>query len=124
AEADRLSKQNKEFIKGLFPEGTIYASLLPKTAQEVIGKVGAQTRGVEKMLRRIGFRYAERVDPFDGGPHFTAPTDEVTLVQRASKVAIRAIGDDAMHTKNRSIVAVETEGPPYFRAVLAHWEPA
>ena len=28
AEADRLSKQNKEFIRGLFPEGTIYASLL------------------------------------------------------------------------------------------------
>lgn len=30
AEADRLSKQNKEFIKGLFPEGTIYASLMPE----------------------------------------------------------------------------------------------
>src|SRR5688572_12149317 len=59
AEADRLSKKNKEFIRGLFPEGTIYASLLPKTAQDVIGKVGAQTKGVEKMLRRIGFRYAE-----------------------------------------------------------------
>ena len=78
AEADRLSKKNKEFIKGLFPEGAIYATLLPQDAQDVIGKVGAQTKGVEKMLRRIGFRYAWRVDPFDGGPHFTAPTDEVT----------------------------------------------
>ena len=81
AEADRLSKKNKEFVKGLFPEGPIYASLLPEDAQSVIGKVGAQTRGVEKMLRRVGFRYAWRVDPFDGGPHFTAPTDEVTLVR-------------------------------------------
>ena len=45
AEADRLSKKNKEFIKGLFPEGAIYASLLPQEAQDVIGKVGAQTRG-------------------------------------------------------------------------------
>jgi len=42
----------------------------------VIGKVGAQTKGVEKMLRRVGFRYAERIDPFDGGPHFFAGVDE------------------------------------------------
>ena len=55
---------------------------------EVIGKVGPQTRGVEKMLRRIGFRYAERVDPFDGGPHFTAPTDEVLLVQRTHEARV------------------------------------
>jgi arginine N-succinyltransferase len=48
AEADRLSKRNKEFIRGLWPEGAIYASLLPKAAQDVIGKVGAQTKGVEK----------------------------------------------------------------------------
>jgi len=122
AEADVLSKQNKEFIRGLFPEGTIYASLLPQQAQDVIGKVGAQTRGVEKMLRRIGFRYAERVDPFDGGPHFTAPTDEVTLVQRSGNTVVKAIGEDALRTKNRSIVAVESVEPPYFRAVLAHWD--
>src|SRR3954453_10708018 len=33
AEADRLSKKNKEFIKALFPEGVIHASMLPKQAQ-------------------------------------------------------------------------------------------
>src|SRR6185369_2732398 len=91
AEADRLSRQNKEFIRGLFPEGTIYASLLPKEAQDVIGKVGAQTRGVEKLLRRIGFRYAERVDPFDGGPHFTAMTDEIKLVVETHRAKIAAL---------------------------------
>src|SRR5580658_5511674 len=91
AEADRLSKKNKEFIKGLFPEGAIYASLLPDDAQAVIGKVGAQSRGVERMLRRIGFHYAWRVDPFDGGPHFTAPTDEVTLVQRSHEARVTGL---------------------------------
>jgi arginine N-succinyltransferase len=91
ADADRLSKKNKEFIKGLFPEGAIHATLLPKQAQDVIGKVGAQTKGVERMLRRIGFRYAERVDPFDGGPHFTAPTDEVTLVAQSHRVKVSRI---------------------------------
>jgi arginine N-succinyltransferase len=117
AEADRLSKQNKEFIKGLFPEGTIYASLLPEKAQEVIGKVGAQTRGVERMLRRVGFRYAERVDPFDGGPHFTAPTDEVTLVQRTHTTKVKAT--DLKESRTRALVAVELKESPFFRAVLA-----
>jgi arginine N-succinyltransferase len=121
AEADRLSKKNKEFVKGLFPEGSIYASLLPETAQSVIGKVGPQTRGVEKLLHRIGFRYAWRVDPFDGGPHFTAPTDEVTLV-RASHPArfAGALAADAQ-VKARALVAVEHADPPFFRAVAAPW---
>jgi arginine N-succinyltransferase len=116
-EADRLSKQNKEFIRGLFPEGTIYASLLPEKAQAVIGKVGTQTRGVEKMLRRIGFRYAERVDPFDGGPHFTAPTDEISLVQRTHKATVRATS--LKDARSRALVAVNLKDPPFFRAILA-----
>jgi arginine N-succinyltransferase len=118
AEADKLSKKNKEFIKALFPEGIIYASVLPQNAQEVIGKVGAQTRGVEKLLRRIGFRYAERVDPFDGGPHFTARMDEITLVADTR----RARADRPMTpapTDKKAMVAVEGPEPPFFRAVMA-----
>src|SRR6202023_1975591 len=112
ADADRLSKQNKEFIRGLFPERSIYASLLPKQAQDVIGKVGSQTKGVEKMLRRIGFRYAERVDPFDGGPHFTAPTDEVSLVQRTGKAKISHLLGKSEPAKKRALVSIElAEGP-------------
>ena len=116
AEADRLSKKNKEFIRSLFPEGTIYASLLPKHAQEVIGKVGAQTRGVEKMLRRIGFRYAERVDPFDGGPHFTAPTDEITPVERTRKMKIGPLQPRGQVGNKRALIAVDLPEAPYFRA--------
>jgi arginine N-succinyltransferase len=122
AEADRLSKQNKEFIRGLFPEGPIYATLLSPKAQEVIGKVGVQTRGVEKMLRRIGFRYADRVDPFDGGPHFSAPTDEVSLVKRAHLAKVTKITRDVI-VKSRSLVAIELKEAPYFRCVLAECAP-
>jgi arginine N-succinyltransferase len=119
AEADRLSKKNKEFVKGLFPEGAIYASLLPQNAQEVIGKVGAQTKGVERMLRRVGFRYAWRVDPFDGGPHFTAPTDEVALVQRThgAQVTKLTTGGAGEAPKSRALVAVDQSEPPFFRCV-------
>jgi arginine N-succinyltransferase len=121
ADADRLSKKNKEFIKGLFPEGAVYATLLPQDAQDVIGKVGAQTKGVEKMLRRIGFRYAERVDPFDGGPHFTAPTDEVSLVARTREVTLAKLLPSAECPKTRALVAVERPEAPFFRCVHAPW---
>jgi arginine N-succinyltransferase len=121
AEADLLSKKNKEFIRGLFPEGTIYASLLPKQAQDVIGKVGVQTRGVEKMLRRIGFRYAERVDPFDGGPHFTSATDEISLVQKThhTKIVCLVSGDE--RPKHRALLGVDLTEPPFFRAGWTYW---
>jgi len=126
AEADKLSKKNKEFIKALFPEGVIYASVLPPDAQAVIGKVGASTRGVEKLLRRIGFRYADRVDPFDGGPHFTARMEEISLVThtritRATRCLDGEPGRGPAHAPGRkALVAIETDGPPYFRAVMAH----
>jgi len=119
AEADRLSKKNKEFIKALFPEGVIYATLLSTEAQAVIGKVGAQTRGVEKLLKRIGFRYAHRVDPFDGGPHFAARMDEITLVADTRRTkADRPL--TPLPTDKKALVAVESPEPPFFRAVLAH----
>jgi arginine N-succinyltransferase len=119
AEADFLSKKNKEFIKSLFPDGVVYASLLPRSAQDVIGKVGAQTRGVEKLLKRIGFRYADRIDPFDGGPHFTAPTDEITLVQRTRRARIGDIFAAGTLGATKGLCAKELSASPFIRIVMA-----
>jgi arginine N-succinyltransferase len=119
-EADRLSKKNKEFIKTLWPDGDIYASLLSEQAQSVIGKVGPQTKGVEKLLRRIGFRYADRIDPFDGGPHFVADTDEVLLVQRSRRAPASIAGDAAVPPSQRALVARERDDRPYFTAVVSN----
>lgn len=115
-EADHLSKRNKEFIRGLFPDGDIYASLLSREAQGVIGKVGPQTRGVEKLLRRIGFRYWNRVDPFDGGPHFIAQTDEILLVQRTRGARLLRASPEPIEGP-RALVARERAGIPFFHAV-------
>jgi arginine N-succinyltransferase len=98
----------------LFPDGDIYVSLLSPEAQDVIGKVGPQTRGVEKLLRRIGFRYVERIDPFDGGPHFVAPTDEVQLVQRTG---LRTVAIGEVVGGQRALVAVEYDAAPWFHAI-------
>lgn len=115
AEADLLSSEDKDFIRDLFPRDPIYVTLLSKEAQAVIGQIGEQTKGVAKMLRRIGFEYAERVDPFDGGPHFTAETDSVTPVQQTKEVTVGK--ELAPGTEGRCLVARDTTGPPYFRAV-------
>lgn len=114
-EADRLSKKNKEFIRGLFPNGDIYGALLAPEAQAVIGEVGRETRGVAKMLSRIGFRYWDRVDPFDGGPHYIAPTDEIELVQRTQRCRVR-IGDVGADAK-RCLLARTYDSAPWFRCV-------
>src|SRR5213082_2064829 len=81
-EADRLSRENKEFIQQHFPPGEIYATLLSQKIQEAIGEVGPETSGAKQMLTRIGFRYDERIDPFDGGPHYSAPTRDIEPVRR------------------------------------------
>jgi arginine N-succinyltransferase len=115
-EADRISKDNKEFINALFPDDPIHTELLPEDVQAIIGQVGEETRAVEKMLRRIGFDYAEQIDPFDGGPHFIANTDDITIVRDAREVEVRA--GESGGERRWAIIAVETPGArPQFRSI-------
>ncbi len=117
AEADLLSSENKSFIRDLFPSGNVYASLLSADARSVIGKVGAQTKGVEKMLRRVGFRYARRIDPFDGGPHFVAPVEEVTLIQNSLRLPLQRSAAEPSAGTPHALVARSFAEAPFFRAV-------
>lgn len=116
-EADRISKDNKEFIHALFPAVPIYTALLPVEVRTVIGQVGQQTRGVEKMLRRIGFHYANQIDPFDGGPHFVATTDDIAIVRDAVEVEVKQTDGEG---KRWAVIAVELpDQRPQFRAITA-----
>ncbi len=108
-EADLLSKDNKEFIHALFPDDPIHCELLPPEVAGVIGQVGPETRGVEKMLRRIGFDYAGQIDPFDGGPHFSARTDAITLVAGARQAMVSPHPDERAPW-SQAIVAID-RGP-------------
>jgi len=118
-EADLLSKDNKEFIQALFPHELIYTSMLPDRARNIIGKVGEEQKGVERMLRKIGFTYGKQIDPFDGGPHFTAHTDAISLVGNA----IRGRAAEAPATDAKwGMVASEHTGQ--FRATCGHFSVA
>jgi arginine N-succinyltransferase len=116
-EADRLSRENKEFIRALFPQDPIYAALLPRKAQALIGQVGPHTKGVEALLLRAGFTYASRIDPFDGGPHFHARTDDLRPVRDTRRVRAR-IAAGALTADARDAVdalVARADGP--FRAL-------
>jgi len=72
------------------------------------------------MLRKIGFQYAERIDPFDGGPHFIARTVDLKLVQSLERADVVAV-DQVADTSPRGIIAAEHDRPPRFLACAARY---
>jgi arginine N-succinyltransferase len=117
-EADKLSRKGKEFIQQLFPAGEFYATLLPPRVQRALGKVGRGTEPARRMLSRIGFRYVDRVDPFDGGPHYEARLAEISLVREHRRLGLAA-GTLAAGARDPEVLAgvVRPSGPNRFRAV-------
>ena len=116
-EADLISKDNKEFIHALFPDDPIHTELLPDDVRGLIGQVGPETKAVESMLRRIGFDYAGQIDPFDGGPHFCARTDDISIVRDAREVPVRTV-EHADTERPWAMLAVELAGQkPRFRGI-------
>jgi arginine N-succinyltransferase len=114
--ADKLSRENKEFIQQLFPPGDLYASLLPLGVQRQLGTVGPRTRPAERLLTRLGFRFVGRIDPFDGGPHYEARLADVTLVQahRSGPLAPRPLTGPA---REALVARLPERGPNRFLAV-------
>ena len=81
-QADRLSVENKEFILSLFPKEKIYCSLLPSGALKDLGSPGKGAKVSVRMLKRIGFKFLNQIDPFDGGPHYGATLAKVPLIKK------------------------------------------
>jgi arginine N-succinyltransferase len=117
-DADKLSRRGKEFIQQLFPGGEFYATLLPPRVQRALGKVGRATEPARRMLARIGFRYVNRIDPFDGGPHYEAKLEEVSVVRGHRRLAVAGEPLDP-GKRGPEVLAgvVRAKGPNRFRAV-------
>jgi arginine N-succinyltransferase len=115
-EADKKSRENKEFIQQLFPPGELYTTLLPLRVQRLLGSVGPETEGARRMLERMGFRYVDRIDPFDGGPHYEAKLADVAAVRtyRRLRLSPRALERDEAE---RLVAVTRSEGRVRFRAV-------
>ena len=79
------------------------------------------TIGAQRLLQSIGFHWNGCVDPFDGGPHYEAHTDEITLVRDARfyRPEILEPGQepDAADAPVPAIVGRVDGEAPHFRAV-------
>jgi arginine N-succinyltransferase len=113
-EADLISQRNKEFISSLFPEEDIYLALLDSRARVDLGRVGQETRAAQHLLESIGFEYLHEVDPFDGGPHYGADLDKISVVAKTTAATVVAHGERG-HYSGGSLVGLRQDGQ--FRAV-------
>jgi arginine N-succinyltransferase len=119
-EADRFCQYSKEFMFTLLPREEIYLTLLPPEARAVIGQVGPETAPARRMLEKLGFRYLDHIDPFDGGPHLEAATDEITLVKDTQRAIL---GPPAAGVKSATHGFVSViDGDGEFRAIEADYE--
>lgn len=107
-EADKLSHKYKEFIHSLFPKEEIYTCVLSSAARFVLGRVGDETRPAQHLLEKLGFKYLNEVDPFDGGPHFGVVTSEVPLIKNAKHLEIST--KDQAEFKNYGLVGIVRDG--------------
>ena len=124
SEADYISGiGNNQFIADLMPHYPIYIQLLPKAAQNVIGKTHDQTVPAIKMLEKEGFRQAKAVDIFDAGPVMDVPRQEIATVKQAKFAVVdmlRADGDDQqVLTSAKQRVLVSTTDCADFRVIWA-----
>jgi arginine N-succinyltransferase len=117
-EADALCQKNKEFIFSLFPSGKIYTTFFPAEARNALGKVGKDTEPVVHMLKKIGFKYKNQVDPFDGGPHLWADIAELAPVKRIARYQFAPSAEvSSSATRESGILCPAHQEPGQFRAV-------
>ena len=121
AVADRLSREDKEFIWRLFPSMPVHVSMLPKEVQERIGKVGDGSKGAARLLESIGFQMSGRIDPFDGGPHYEADCEQISVIKAAqwSELAAEDLEEQGEQSYPEALLAISVRQAPFFKVVWA-----
>jgi len=116
-EADELCQKNKEFILSLFPEGKIYTTFFSAEARNAIGKVSKDTEPVLHMLTKIGFKYVNQVDPFDGGPHLWANSDELLPIKNTRVLEWSDSNNHSSQLKESGLIAVKNQTRDQFASM-------
>ena len=128
SKADRLSVTNKEFIWSLLPQEPIYYALLPKEVQRAIGALHPSAARAARLCKRIGFREIPQVEPFDGGPYYSAPLRQIRLVRQTQRLRLcepllSGRGTlsflSARVGRGRGLSLIGTDSGGSFRAILA-----
>lgn len=86
-------------IEVLLPKYPIYASLLPHSVQDSIGKAHPNTLPAVEMLKREGFEETDLIDAIDGGPMVEASLDKIDAIQRQKEGVLERITDHPPNSK-------------------------
>jgi len=117
-EADHLSSRTKQFIADLFPRDPVYATLFPEQVQAVIGKPGETAKAAVRILEKIGFRYLNQVDPFDGGPYYGASREAISSVRERRALVLPGLIGAPVASMDGPLALLAAEGPEGFRATV------
>jgi len=98
--------QDRTFISEILPKFPIYVSLLPKDAQEVLGKTHESTKPALKMLEEEGFTFSNIIDIFDAGPLYIAKTNEIRSIRNSLLVQVD-FTDDLLNDAEEYIIGNE-----------------
>ena len=108
--ADKISRENIEFIRGLFPSSPLYTCMLPAKIKAQIGQVGESTLPVKRMLSNIGFQYDYSIDPFDGGPTYKVKTEQCVPVTRTRMMRFAGWLEDGEEADGVALVGFDLPG--------------
>ena len=115
--ADMMTLRDKSFIAELMPKNPIYVPLLPKEAQDVIGKVHPSTEPALHILQREGFVYDGEIDIFEAGPLVRVKRDAIRAVRESQAAQIAEVVDESIQDGPAMVIA-NTNSFQSFRAVI------
>ncbi|HRD56236.1 MAG TPA: arginine N-succinyltransferase [Parachlamydiaceae bacterium] len=101
----KLTENDKSFIADILPKYPIYLPLLPKEAQESVGKAHEKSYAALKMLQQEGFSFKGEIDIFDGGPHITAKTSQIKAIKKSRTAKVTGFLNEELN--NRYLIGNE-----------------
>jgi arginine N-succinyltransferase len=102
------------------PRHPLYVDYLPPEAQEVIGRVHADTAPARRLLEQEGLYYEGYVDIFDAGPVLQARISELRALRES---ALAIVQSAPQHVATDSPVLVANTVLHDFRIIAAHAHP-
>lgn len=116
AEAERLcGLESRTFLAELMPQYPIYVPMLPKAAQDCIGRIHPDGQEAFDILEREGFETNSYVDLFDGGPTLYARTSNIRSIAQSQT----AMANPGLPIDARGRYLVSNDSLENYRAIIA-----
>lgn len=92
SQADYVTLLDKKIISERMPQHPIYIRLLPKEAQDVVGKPHPHSAPAMKILEHEGMAFTGMVDIFDAGPVVVGELARIRTVRESFRGRVAEIG--------------------------------